>query len=308
MSAVIYEIADRYDSGKPKSYRDVRTGEVLTLRQYRERREQERESGGIAAPPRPPLDFHARVGAAPPPRPVGAPALSGADGASADAPAGEEEYAGEEEGGPVGLAEGVIAPTLTTLCYALAQLGLRGAAAELLPPMELVGGILPPLGRIADRHLPILTSLSEDGEDLAEALGMLGALGSWYIVAFQRYGRRIRRGGMVDATGTGAGEYVGGSYHGRDGGGGGPAAAAAGGDGRGGDAHPNAPILGLSARPFAPGSRAAAAAVPRTGADAGADNTGASPDGFGGDVAWKASRVRDILAASAEGARLRGLQ
>lgn len=173
-----FEPVDWYADNRPRRFRDNQTGEEISLGEYRKRRK-------IAAaideeqPDEQDEQFETQAFPEAPPQPRLFAVPNQDDGDRAAKPAVRR----------MGLVE-MLAPAIAGVGESVARYRMRESPRQVfIPPREVTTPIIAPLGRIADRHLPVewVMLMGEDGKDISECLGGLGASIVWFNEALKSY-------------------------------------------------------------------------------------------------------------------------
>lgn len=172
-----YTPIDWYDDKKktPRAYRDNETGEEITLYEYRKRKREalavDEEEEEVDE------EYETQAYAEPAPRPR----LFSVPSADDAAPRPTVRR--------MGIAE-LLAPAVAGFGTSVALIRLRESPRQVfVPPKEVTGPLLRPVGRIIDRHLPTDFALliGEDGKDVSEIIVALAATMTWFQDAMQAY-------------------------------------------------------------------------------------------------------------------------
>lgn len=177
-----YEPVDWYKDNRPKTFRDMQTGEEISLHEYRKRRKEAQAVDEGADEPDDELETQAFADPAPRPRLFDVSAARG------------------DEDGPVASRSGVrrmgiaemLGPAVAGFATSIALIRLRESPRQVfVPPREVTTPILAPVGRIIDRHLPTELALlmGEDGKDVVQCMTALGAGMVWFTDAMREYER-----------------------------------------------------------------------------------------------------------------------
>lgn len=173
-----YEPSDWYDDGRPRRYRDMQTGEDISLHEYRKRRKADAAIDEGAPEPQD-EQWETQAYAEPAPRPrlfdVSRPP--------------DERPSNNGRIRRMGLAE-MLTPAVVGMGESIARIRLRESPRQVfIPPKEVTTPIVAPIGRIIDRHLPaeLMFLAGEDGKDVQECLTGLGQAMVWFRDAVAEY-------------------------------------------------------------------------------------------------------------------------